>query len=167
MRFINPKTDFAFKKIFASETSKLILISFLNALIYQGNPTIQSLQILNPYQAGLVSGLKESYLDVKAVLDSGKIVIIEMQILNVAGFEKRIVYNAAKAYVEQLDIGAGYTQLNPVIGLTIMDFTLFPNPEKYISRFFFKEEEELYSYPRQELELVFVELPKFNKPLHQ
>lgn len=38
MKFIDPRTDFAFKKIFASESSKPILISFLNALIYQGNP---------------------------------------------------------------------------------------------------------------------------------
>jgi spermidine/putrescine-binding protein len=40
MMFINPKTDYAFKKIFGSEESKDILISFLNALIYDGNSTI-------------------------------------------------------------------------------------------------------------------------------
>ncbi|MDY7015439.1 MAG: PD-(D/E)XK nuclease family transposase, partial [Cyanobacteriota bacterium] len=36
MRFINPKTDYAFKKIFGSAESKDILISFLNALVYDG-----------------------------------------------------------------------------------------------------------------------------------
>ncbi|MBE9184883.1 PD-(D/E)XK nuclease family transposase, partial [Microcoleus sp. LEGE 07076] len=41
MIFINPKTDYAFKKIFGSSESKDILISFLNALIYESNPTIQ------------------------------------------------------------------------------------------------------------------------------
>ncbi|MDJ0555296.1 MAG: PD-(D/E)XK nuclease family transposase, partial [Microcoleaceae cyanobacterium MO_207.B10] len=41
MRFISPKTDFAFKKIFGSTESKDILISFLNALIYSGKSIIQ------------------------------------------------------------------------------------------------------------------------------
>ena len=49
MIFINPKIDFAFKKIFGSEDSKDILISFLNALIYEEQPVIQSIEILNPY----------------------------------------------------------------------------------------------------------------------
>jgi predicted transposase/invertase (TIGR01784 family) len=82
MTFIDPRTDFAFKRIFASAESKPILISFLNGLIYQGNPTIQDLQMIDPYQAGEVVGSKDSYLDVKATLDNGTIVIIEMQVLN-------------------------------------------------------------------------------------
>ncbi len=48
MIFINPKTDFAFKKIFGSEQSKDILISFLNALLYEARPIIEDLEILNP-----------------------------------------------------------------------------------------------------------------------
>jgi predicted transposase/invertase (TIGR01784 family) len=51
MIFINPKTDFAFKKIFGSEQSKDILISFLNALLYDAQPIIEDLEILNPYLA--------------------------------------------------------------------------------------------------------------------
>ncbi|NEP57072.1 MAG: transposase, partial [Symploca sp. SIO2G7] len=49
MKFISPKVDYAFKKIFGSEQSQQILISFLNAIIYGGEPTIQSLTIVNPY----------------------------------------------------------------------------------------------------------------------
>lgn len=59
--FINPKTDFAFKKIFGSSQSKEILISFLNGLLYQGNSTIQDLTILDPYQAPRIEGVKESF----------------------------------------------------------------------------------------------------------
>ncbi len=89
--FINPKTDFAFKKIFGSPQSKDILISFLNAMLYEGDPTIQDLRILDPYQAPRIEGVKESYLDVKAELNNGKAVIIEMQVLNVLGFKKRVL----------------------------------------------------------------------------
>ncbi|WP_341740288.1 Rpn family recombination-promoting nuclease/putative transposase [Microcoleus sp. CAWBG640] len=165
MSFIDPRTDFAFKKIFASAESKPILISFLNGLIYQGNPTIQDLQIIDPYQAGKLMGLKDSYLDVKATLDNGTIVVIEMQVLNVKAFEKRIAYNAAKAYANQLMTGKGYLQLDPVIALTITDFTLFNNTNKVISRFSFREEEEHFDYLFPVMTLIFVELPKFNKSI--
>ena len=162
MVFINPKTDFAFKKIFGSKTSKGILISFLNAILYQERSIIQDLEILDPYQAPRIKGIKDSYLDVKAVITGGKTVIIEMQVLNVLGFEKRVLYNAAKAFSIQLSVGEDYNLLNPVIALTITDFEMFPNRTKVISQYSLKEKEDFTDYSG-DIELVFVELPKFQK----
>ena len=167
MRFINPKTDFAFKKIFGDEQNKEILISFLNAILYQGNSAIESLEILNPYQSPKIRGIKDTYLDIRAKLNNQQTVIIEMQVLNVEGFEKRILYNAAKAYSIQLDTGVDYTLLNPVIALTITDFEMFPNLDKVISRFVLKERDYLVDYLIYDIELVFVELPKFGKKLEE
>lgn len=167
MRFISPKIDFAFKKIFGDRQSKDILISFLNAMIYQGNAVIDDLEIIDPYNAGEVLALKDTYLDVKAVLKDQTTVIIEMQVLNVAAFEKRVVYNLAKTYGNQLSSGASYFDLNPVIALTITDFVLFPETSKIITQFGFKEEEELFDYRDRELKMFFVELPKFTKKLEQ
>lgn len=163
--FINPKTDFAFKKIFGSKESKDILISFLNAILYSEQDTIQDLEILDPYQAPRIKGIKDSYLDVKATLIDGKTVIIEMQVLNVLGFEKRVFYNAAKAFSIQLGVGEDYTLLNPVIALTITDFEMFPSHDRIISRYR-KEKDDLSNYS-DDIELVFVELPKFEKTLEQ
>ena len=165
MIFINPKTDFAFKKIFGSEQSKGILISFLNSILYDGHSIIQDLTILNPYQAPKILGIKESYLDVKAQLNNGSWVIIEMQVLNVAGFEKRVLYNATKTYSAQLKKGDQYNVLNPIIALTITDFEMFEEGDRPISRFILKEKTRLLDYPISDLELVFVELPKFKTPL--
>jgi predicted transposase/invertase (TIGR01784 family) len=165
MKFISPKTDFAFKKIFGSTDSKDILISFLNAILYGGQPTVKDLEIINPYSASKVTGLKDTYLDVKAKITGDKTVIIEMQVLNVAAFDKRVLYNAAKTYSTQLKSGEGYWKLKPVIALTITDFEMFENQERVISHFVFKENEDLFDYPNHELELFFVELPKFNKEL--
>jgi predicted transposase/invertase (TIGR01784 family) len=162
--FINPKTDFAFKKIFGSKESKDILISFLNAILYNEQDSIQDLIILDPYQAPRIKGIKDSYLDVKATLKDGKTVIIEMQVLNVLGFEKRVLYNAAKAFSIQLGVGEDYTLLNPVIALTITDFEMFAGNERIISRYRLKEKDDLTDYS-DDIELVFVELPKFTKPL--
>jgi predicted transposase/invertase (TIGR01784 family) len=167
MIFINPKTDFAFKKIFGSEQSKDILISFLNALLYDAQPIIEDLEILNPYLAPRIRGVKDTYLDVKARITGDKTVIIEMQVLNVEGFEKRILYNAAKAYSIQLDSGEDYTLLNPVIALTITDFEMFPHLDKVISRFVLKEKDYLVDYLIYDIELVFVELTKFRKELEE
>ncbi len=164
MKFISPKTDFAFKKIFGSIHSKNILISFLNAIVYNNQNIIQSLEIINPYNPGVTNTIKETYLDVKAVLDNGSTVIIEMQVLNVEDFEKRVIYNLAKAYGSQLDIGQGYRMLKPFVGLTITDFVLFEKCEEIITKFRFKEEKKLFNY-RDELTLMFLELPKFKKNL--
>jgi hypothetical protein len=60
MRFINPKIYFAFKKIFGSNESKPILISFLNAMIYGGNSTISDLEIIDLCLALRVQYLKDS-----------------------------------------------------------------------------------------------------------
>ena len=165
MKFISPKTDFVFKKIFGSEQSHDVLISFLNAMLYDGQSRISQLEILNPYLAPRIRGVKDTYLDVKAKLDNGTSVIIEMQVLNIEGFEKRILYNAAKAYSIQLGIGQSYSQLNPVIALTITDFVMFPEINQLTSRFILKEKDFLIDYPIYDLELVFVELPKFDKAL--
>ena len=162
--FINPKTDFAFKKIFGSKHSQDILISFLNALLYQEQPVIEAVEIIDPYQAPKIKGMKDTYLDVKATITGGKTVIIEMQVLNVLGFEKRVLYNAAKAFSIQLAVGEDYMLLNPVIALTITDFEMFTDTPKIISRYQLKEKENLTTYS-DDIELVFVELPKFTKEL--
>jgi predicted transposase/invertase (TIGR01784 family) len=167
MIFINPKTDFAFKKIFGSEQSQEILVSFLNGILYGGEDVVKSVDILNPYQAPRIRGMKDTFLDVKATISSGQTVIIEMQVLNVEGFEQRVLYNAAKAFSTQLNVGDDYTLLNPVIALTITDFEMFQDLDTVISRFILKEKNDLTDYAIDGLELVFVELPKFHQDLNQ
>ncbi len=106
--------------------------------------------------------MKDTYVDVKAVLRNGKRVIIEMQVLNLHGFEGRVLHNAAKEYSQQLQKGDDYTLLRPVVALTLTDFVLFPEAEAHVSRFKLLETERLTQYS-DDLELVLVELPKFNK----
>ncbi len=168
MNFINPKTDYAFKKIFGSEQSKDILISFLNALLYESQPTIEDLEILHPYLVPKVRGVKENHLDIKANLAGNQTVIIKMQVLKEEGFEKRILYKVAKNYSSQLDLVETYTRLEPVepvIVLTITEFEMFPELPKGISRFIVKAQDFLIDYLSYDIELIFVELPKFNKEI--
>jgi predicted transposase/invertase (TIGR01784 family) len=129
---------------------------------------IQDLEIINPYLAPKIRGIKDTYLDIKAKIRDGEskeesTVIIEMQVLNIEGFEKRILYNAAKSYSTQLSSGQGYQLLNPVIALTITDFVMFNELDSVTSKFILKEKDFLIDYPIYDIELIFVELPKFKK----
>ncbi len=163
MHFLDVKTDFAFKKVFGSEQSTDILISFLNSIIkFKDGSIIEDLTIVDPYQIPLLKGMKDTYVDVKALLSNGSGVIIEMQILNYEGLEKRILYNAAKAYSTQLLCGDEYYLLNPIIALTITDFEMFSEFSKVISYFKLMEKDELIEYSG-DIELIFIELPKFKK----
>jgi len=112
-------------------------------------------------------------VDVKATLDDKTKVIIEMQILNHDGLESRILYNTAKNYSNQLDRNNKYTLLNPVIALTIVNFKMFDFREdkqakeqdkKYKSSFKLFEKDTFTKY-KDDIELIFIELPKFKKSL--
>ena len=163
MKFLDVKTDYAFKKVFGSEDSVPVLISFLNAILdYQEDSKIIDLEIVDPYQIPLLKGMKDTFVDVKAKLNNGKHVIIEMQVLNVKGFEKRILHNAAKQYSQQLKKGENYQFVNPVIALTFTDFRMFADTEEYISHFRLIERKRYIEYS-DDVELIFIELPKFNK----
>ncbi|MDX8400597.1 MAG: Rpn family recombination-promoting nuclease/putative transposase [Gallionellaceae bacterium] len=167
MRFLDVKTDYAFKRVFGSEGSTSVLISFLNAILdYRNEHAIVDLTIVDPYQIPMLKGMKDTYVDVKAVLANGKHVIIEMQVLNVAGFEKRILHNAAKEYATQLLAGDDYTLLNPVIALTFTDFIMFEGAQEAISRVRLLERERFIEYG-DDVELIFVELPKFALELNE
>ena len=75
MRFLDIKTDYAFKKVFGSNQSKDILISFLNAILEYD---IEDLTIEDPYNVPKLAGMKDTAVDVKATLRNKKKVIIEM-----------------------------------------------------------------------------------------
>lgn len=163
MRFLDVKTDYAFKKVFGSENSKHILISFLNALIdFPEDAKIVDLTIVDPYQIPLVKGMKDTYIDVKVQLSNKKRVIVEMQVLNYEGLEKRILYNAAKAYSSQLKKSEEFKTLEPIIALTITEFVMFKEIDNLITYFKLIEKDMLLLYS-DDIELIFIELPKFTK----
>ena len=166
MRFLNPKTDFAFKKIFGSAESHDILLSLLNAVLrLPDTHRIVEVEILDPYQAPKIIGVKDTYVDVKAKDAKNRVYIIEMQVLNYAGMEKRALYNACKAYVEQLGSGEDSRLLADVIAITFTDFVMFPERSAYLSAFKLRADDGgLFN---DDLQLVFAELPKFAVPEQQ
>ena len=125
--FGDPKTDFIFQRIFGSEDHKTALLGFLNDILrLDDTHRITSVMLLPPEQRPKVSELKSSIVDVRCVDAAGTTYVVEMQVFNVEELEKRVVYNVAKAYTNQLGVGFAYPELDDVVGISICDFELWP-----------------------------------------
>jgi predicted transposase/invertase (TIGR01784 family) len=85
-------------------------------------------------------------------------------VLNVEGFEKRVVYNAAKAYTAQLKAGEDYPTLNDVVAVTICDFLLWPHqpdaPDVPLVSRWHMQEQHAGRLGLGQVQHVFLELPK-------
>ncbi|MBF0095997.1 MAG: PD-(D/E)XK nuclease family transposase, partial [Magnetococcales bacterium] len=81
MKFIDPRIDFAFKRIFGSEDAKDVLTSFLESLLdLEGDRRIAELTILDPFLAPRIKELKSSILDVRCKDHRGISYVVEMQV---------------------------------------------------------------------------------------
>ncbi len=163
--FGDPKTDFVFQRIFGTEDHKTALLGFLNDILELDDAhRVTSVMLLPPEHRPKVSELKYSIVDVKCVDAQGTTYVVEMQVFNVEAFEKRVVYNVAKAYTNQLGTGFAYPELDDVIGISICDFELWPHKETphvpMLSRWRMQEPQSgVKGLPQ--LQLVFLELPKY------
>jgi predicted transposase/invertase (TIGR01784 family) len=164
MEFADIKNDIAFRKIFGNENKKIILISFLNAVMkLRDKHAIVDVEIINPYQFPIIKNLKASIIDVKARDRKGSTYIIEMQVSEPDGLDKRLLYYASKDYAQQIESGDFYTKLKPVIFIGIFDFR-FTKGNKYLSHHAVCDVENGERIIK-DMDFYFVELPKFNKPI--
>src|SRR5216683_2359883 len=102
-KFLDPKNDVAFKKIFGTEKNKDILIHFLNDMVtFREKSPIQDVTFLKTIQDPEVAAKKTSVVDILCRDEKGNQYIVEMQVAKEKGFEKRALYYASKAYVSQM-----------------------------------------------------------------
>jgi predicted transposase/invertase (TIGR01784 family) len=166
--FADPKTDFVFKRIFGTVERKPLLIALLNDLLeLEGEHRILEVEHLPLEQHVAVPELKLSIVDVKCTEASGRRFVVEMQVAKVEGLEKRIVYNASKAYVMQLRNADEYPALCDVVGVTICNFKLWPNKLKsggfkvpMLSRWRMQEQRSK-KVGLPQVQYTFLELPKY------
>jgi len=127
--FADLKNDYIFRRIFATHPE--ILRRLLNDLLARtGEHTIESLEYLPSEQLPLVEGAKLSILDVRCKDRSGTMFVVEMQLIHHPGFINRVVYNACKAYVGQLQAGDWYDKLTDIVAISICDFELWPDDKQ-------------------------------------
>ena len=166
-RFLDPKNDMAFKRIFGTEKNKDILMHFLNDILGPRDWIhIIDVEFLSPIQDPEVLAKKQSIVDVLCKDQNGRKYIIEMQVAKRHGFESRAQYYAAKAYASQMNKGGKYADLKEVIFIAILDYEVFPKKEHYKSNHTIRDditnERDLDG-----LRFVFIELPRFDKKLDE
>ncbi len=161
MKFADIKNDVAFRKIFGNDNKKEVLISFLNAILaFRGKQRIASVTIVNPFQLPKLKGGKVTIIDIKATDQAGRQYIIEMQVADKDGFDKRVLYYTSKSYTDQIKRGDFYRKLKPAIFVGVLDFEQTQNPN-YISRSRIHDI-DTGEITIKDIEFNFIELPKFN-----
>lgn len=159
MRYLDPKADLTFKKVFGEHED--LVISLLNALLpLRADEEVIEVEYLpaelvpdNPLR-------KNSIVDVRCVDAVGRQFIVEMQMVWSPEFLQRVLFNSAKAYVRQLDKGFDYSLLKPVYSLNLVNDIFEPQLPEYYHYFKLVHEEHTEKVI-DGLHLVFVELSKF------
>jgi predicted transposase/invertase (TIGR01784 family) len=164
---INPRVDFAFKKLFGSEENKDLLISLINAIVSEQEQVVE-VELKNPYNLADYRAGKMSILDIKAMSENGRWFNVEMQISEDYNFDKRAIYYWAKLVTEQLSEGMMFKELKKTISINIMDFNFIPDtPEVHncykIINTATGKDDKLHDI----FELHYIELKKFKKSYHQ
>jgi len=157
MRYLDPKNDLTFKKVFGQHPH--LLISFLNALLPL-DAVILSVEYLPHELVPEIPVLKYSIVDVRCTDQNGRQFIVEMQMLWTDAFKSRVLFNASKAYVQQLGKGKVYESLQPVYSLNLVNETFEPIITEFYHHYKIVHQQHPDKYLKG-LELIFVELPKF------
>jgi len=164
-RFVDPLTDFGFKRIFSSEPNKDLLIAFLNEL-FRGRKVIRNLVYNSQEKVGAAKDFRGSVFDLTCTGVDGEIFIIEMQRMEQAHFiDRAIFYIASKLHEFGPKGNSGWDyNLPEIYFIALVDFKLTDSPEgKYLHRVWLREEESKNIF-HNKLGLIFLELPNFVLP---
>ncbi|MBK5503106.1 MULTISPECIES: Rpn family recombination-promoting nuclease/putative transposase [Bacillus] len=157
---VNLRVDFAFKRLFGVEGNEDILIGFLNAVLQSSlNEKIISLHLDDPHLPREQKDDKLSILDLRATLNNGIKLNIEIQVRDKKDMIKRSLFYWSGMYYSQMTQGMKYTELRPTICINIVDFILFPEEEDFhnIGVVMNKKSKHVLT---ENMQLHFLEIPK-------
>ncbi|RYE90938.1 MAG: Rpn family recombination-promoting nuclease/putative transposase [Cytophagaceae bacterium] len=164
-KYINPYTDFGFKKIFGEEASKPQLIDFLNALLPEQNKIID-LTFKNTEQLGLTDLDRKAIYDIYCENDKGEKFIVELQKAKQNYFKERTIYYSTFPIREQAEKGEWNYNLKAVYCVGILDFTFDdyesePERGEFLHTIKLKNQRGNVFYNK--LTYVYLEMPNFTK----
>ena len=163
-RYVNPYTDFGFKKLFGTELNKDLLISFLNAL-FKDKLVITDLTYLNTEHLGEGIVDRKAVFDVYCQLADNSRIIVEMQKAEQEFFKDRSIYYSTYPIREQAPQGKWNYRLDDVYTVGILNFT-FPEGEypgdSLIHEIKLKDVKDNHVF-YDKLTFIYLEMPKFTK----
>jgi predicted transposase/invertase (TIGR01784 family) len=163
-RYIEPTTDFGFKKLFGEERSKNILKSFLFHILELESPIVE-LSFIPQEQLPPSQYERRSIYDIYCIDEKDNRFIVEMQRTKQIHFKDRALYYATFPISQQAPQGGWDYSLNPVYCIGILNFQ-FAEDERYLRRIQLSDI-ETHKVFYDKLTFVFIELPKFNKHLSE
>ena len=167
-RYINPYTDFGFKKLFGTELNKDLLISFLNALL-GGKQVVQKVSYKTTEHFGISKDSRRAIFDVFCENDKGEQFIVEMQNVYQQFFKDRTVFYSTFPIQEQGHIGEWDFHLKNVYTVGILNFCFPENeyePDNYFHEIKLMDTKDKHVF-YDKLTLLYLEMPKFNKTEEQ
>jgi predicted transposase/invertase (TIGR01784 family) len=164
-KYINPFTDFGFKKIFGEEASKPLLIDFLNALLPNTNKIID-LTFKNTEQLGPTDSDRKAIYDIYCETDLGEKFIVELQKAKQNYFKERTIYYSTFPIREQAEKGEWNYNLKAVYCVGILDFVFEdyesePERSEVVHIIKLKNQNGKTFYDK--LTYIYMEMPNFNK----
>ena len=164
-KYVNPFTDFGFKKIFGEEASKLLLIDFLNALLPQQNQIVD-LSFKNTEQLGLTEVDRKAIYDIYCENEKGEKFIVELQKAKQNYFIERTIYYSTFPIREQAEKGGWNYNLKAVYCVGILDFTFNDydsegERSEVVHTIKLKNQNGKVFYDK--LTYIYLEMPNFNK----
>jgi predicted transposase/invertase (TIGR01784 family) len=164
-KYINPLTDFGFKKLFGEESTKDLLLDFLNSILQNEEGIITSIEFSKNEHLGKMELDRKVVFDIYCTNQKGEKFIVEMQKTRQAHYKDRSLYYATYPIQEQAIIGENWNfKLNSVYSISILDFLL---PEKNNSQKYYRKVKLIDTDTKDvfsnKLTFVYVELPKFKK----
>ena len=163
--------DYIFKRVFAYKGNESVLKDFLEALL---KIEIKGIKITNPEIIPYEKGEKRGLLDIKAEINDGTMLDVEMQMKNERNTEERATEYMGKMISEQLQVGEDYQNLKKSIVIFITNYNFLKRnsyhsvgrmkfdktiEDEYVNMGYDKEDEVASKY----IEVHYIELPKFKK----
>lgn len=159
-KYLNPKADMTFKLVFGEHPD--LVMSLLNALLpLPEDGQIESVEYLTPEMVPDTPAKKDSIIDVRCKDQQGRQFIVEMQLYWNEEFKRRVLLNASKAIVRQLDKGQDYSLIQPVYCLSLVNDKAFDYETDEFYHDYAIVNVEHTDRHIEGLRFVFVELPKF------
>ena len=161
---LDPLDDYIFLKVMGEKGDEVQLLGFLNAALGRsGNDRLVSVEIIeNKNLTPEFLGDKASVLDVRAKLQDGTRVNIEVQLRNQGNFEKRSLFYWSREYAKGIEKGNDYIKLSPVVCINIIDFPMLET-ENFHTIFHLREDKESHLVLTDMLEIHFIDMVKWGK----
>ena len=165
-RYINPLTDFGFKRIFGSEPNKILLIDFLNVVL-PAEHRVKDLTYRNNENVGNTTIDRKAIFDIYCESETGERFIVEIQKAKQNYFKDRSIYYSTFPIQEQAEKGDWNYKLSAVYTVGVLDFIFNDHKDDSTIMHVVELKNQNCEVFYDKLKFIYLELPKFKKTIDQ